>query len=137
VPLDDPAAGAAPLLPDAAALLERFFAVHERSYGYHNPEDPVEVVNLRLTARGRVKTPSGAAPQARAAGGPAAIAEREVWFDADAPLPTPVHDRDVLRPGHALVGPAVIEQLDATTLVRPGDRVAVDDALNLLIEVAP
>jgi hypothetical protein len=35
-----------------------------------------------------------------------------------------------------LVGPAVIEQLDATSLLYPGDRLRVDDGFNLLIEIA-
>jgi N-methylhydantoinase A/oxoprolinase/acetone carboxylase beta subunit len=41
-----------------------------------------------------------------------------------------------MRAGHSLTGPAVIEQLDATTLVYPGDRLTVDAAFNLLIETA-
>jgi N-methylhydantoinase A len=41
-------------LPDAAGLRQRFFAAHEAAYGYSNPHDQVEVVNFRLTARGRL-----------------------------------------------------------------------------------
>jgi N-methylhydantoinase A len=51
-------------------------------------------------------------------------------------VPTPVYDRHRLVPGHRLKGPAVIEQLDATTLVYPGDELVVDEGLNMVIEVS-
>ncbi|MBM3524609.1 MAG: hypothetical protein FJX57_16815 [Alphaproteobacteria bacterium] len=59
---------------------------------------------------------------------------REVWFTPDRATPTPVFDRDRLRTGHRLVGPVVIEQLDATSLLYPGDTLLVDGGFNLLIE---
>ena len=107
----------------------------------------------RLVARGN---PAPAAPPAAAdapgpdAPGPdtpyapdSAVPEPEpgasqsVYFTADAPLPTPVFDRADFRPGLVLTGPAVIDQLDATTLIYPGDRATVDAAGNLLIELEP
>ena len=51
-------------------------------------------------------------------------------------LETPIYDRAALSAGTEIVGPAIIEQLDATTLVHPGDTARVDDALNILITVA-
>ena len=65
------------------------------------------------------------------------MSERAVWFDADAAVTTPVYDRSALLAGHRLGGPAVIEQMDSTTLLFPGDRCSVDAAGNLIIEVAP
>ena len=50
-------------------------------------------------------------------------------------VPTPVFDRATLRTGHRIDGPAVAEQLDATTVIAPGDRARVDKALNIIIEV--
>jgi N-methylhydantoinase A len=128
--------GAGDPLPDAAALAAAFFAAHERSYGFFNAEDAVEIVNFRLVARGRLRRP---APPHHppASGAPAPVERRDVWFDAARATATPVYDRTALAPGHALTGPAVIEQLDATTLLYPGDRLTVDAALNLVIETAP
>ena len=132
VPLEE-AAWARPNVED---LTRRFFAVHERSYGYFNPEDPVEIVNFRLTALGRLETPAEpslapATGEARADGG------RPVSFDGVTFIDTPVYGRERLAPGHRLAGPAVVEQLDATTLIFPGDRAAVDPAGNLIVEIAP
>ena len=62
---------------------------------------------------------------------------RPVWFDGEAPLDTPVYDRAKLLPGQTLAGPAVIEQLDATTVLGPGDHCQVDGAGNLIVELAP
>jgi len=124
-----------PTLPEAGELREHFFATHTQHYGFHNPDDPVEVVNLRLTATGRLRH-AAAAPRPAGAGAPEPTARRPVWFDPDAPLETPVYDRNTLDTGNEIDGPAIIEQLDATTLVHPGDTARVDDALNILITVA-
>ena len=122
---------------DAAGICAMFFAEHERAYGFHNALDPVEVINFRLVATGRLKQPS-----ARPAGGdsgemPAPVDQRHVWFDADKSVLTPIYDRATLAFGHVIDGPAVIEQLDATTLLFPGDRATVDAHRNLTVELAP
>jgi N-methylhydantoinase A len=114
-----------------------FFAAHERHYGYHNPDDPVEIVNYRLTAGGRLSRPadSPVAATVPAAPPPAPIDRRQVYFTADHAVSTPVFARMSLLPGHRLSGPAVVDQLDATTLLYPGDTLRVDRAHNLCIEV--
>jgi N-methylhydantoinase A len=61
---------------------------------------------------------------------------RPVWFDGETALDTPVFDRDKLGPRQELDGPAVIEQLDATTLLGPGDHCRVDTTRNLIVELA-
>jgi N-methylhydantoinase A len=62
---------------------------------------------------------------------------RPVWFDGEASVDTPVYDRAKLLPGQTLAGPAVIEQLDATTVLGPGDQCAIDRVGNLIVELAP
>jgi N-methylhydantoinase A len=58
---------------------------------------------------------------------PDPIETRPVWFDGhDEPQDTPVHARDDLCAGMAFAGPAIIEQLDTTTLIPPGVSAAVD-----------
>jgi N-methylhydantoinase A len=122
-------------LPAEAELKRRFFQAHETTYGYFNPDDPVEIVNFRLAARGRLKFTEPLAGGSAASGSPAPVGERPVWFAADAPATARLYAREDLMPGHVVAGPAVIEQLDTTTLVFPGDRARVDAAHNLLIEV--
>ena len=120
--------------PDAvAAIKARFFEVHDVAYGYHNPDDPVEVVNVRLTAFGRTRRPPAEGTAPRPAPPPAPVEVRPVWFDPHAPRGTPVYDRRGLRPGVEIAGPAIVEQLDATTVVHPGDLARVDAHANLAI----
>jgi N-methylhydantoinase A len=123
-------------VPGIDELKAKFFEVHEISYGYFNPGDPVEIVNFRLTARGRLKFVEPAAVTSVAGARPAPFDERPVWFDAEMPAVTRIYARDGLLPQQVIEGPAVIEQLDATTLVFPGDRARVDASRNLMIEVA-
>ena len=78
------------------------------------------------------------APSAAAASdAPKPASRRAVWFDAQSPQDTPIYQRDALRPGHIVTGPAIIEQLDATTVVAPGDVATVDAALNILNQGEP
>ena len=124
------------VLPDALRLRALFFKVHEMNYGYHNPDDPVEVVNFRLTARGTLDKPRGPKTTPAGTAVPPATEFTEVHFEPDEPVRTPIHQRADLMPGHVIPGPALIEQLDTTTLVYPGDTATVDAALNLIVEIA-
>lgn len=121
---------------NAAALTAAFFTVHDRVYGFHNAAAPIELVNFRLSAIGR----TGAAPDAAATpdtvAAPKPMGARPVWFGRDACLEAAIYHRDALVPGQSFVGPAIVDQLDATTVIFPGDRVTVDASANLLIDAA-
>jgi len=75
--------------------------------------------------------------------GEARCGERPVWFADDgdgrgaggAFQPTPIYRREQLPLGAAFTGPAIVEQLDCTTVIEPGNRVRVDRLGNLLVEV--
>jgi N-methylhydantoinase A len=135
VPIEgsDPALSRLPGMEDLKSL---FFAAHEMNYGYHNLDDQAEIINMRLTARGHLDRPPP--PQASADGSlkPSSNSQRLVWFNANNPVNAPVYHRDALSPGHIIQGPAVIDQLDATTLIFPGDKARIDAGLNLLVELA-
>ena len=117
-------------------IKQRFFAEHERAYGFHNPADPIEIVNFRLIAVGKLRQPGARPGDARKSGKAEPASHRKVWFAADAAQDTPVYDRATLMPGDTIAGPAVIEQLDSTTLLFPGDRATVDPYLNLIVDIA-
>ena len=128
-------------LDEAALTLirERFEAIHRQVYGFAAPEEAMQVVTLRLEATGRVAKASIAAhPPATHPVEQSRIGHRQVWLpEAGAFVSCPLHDRDRLGPGHVIAGPAIIEQMDSTTLVLPGQVARVDSWLNLLIGDAP
>jgi N-methylhydantoinase A len=64
----------------------------------------------------------------------ACIGVRQVWYEDDW-YETPIYDRDRLPLDSSFEGPAILEQLDATTVVHPGDRVRVDRFGNVLLHV--
>jgi N-methylhydantoinase A len=126
---------------DAAAvakLAEDFEAAHEREYFYRFPEQAVQIVHLRSYAIGLMPKlePTEVAPRD---GGPAAepTERRKVVFARDGgavELETPFYERDRLRAGDVLEGPAVVEQLDSTTIVNPGMRAQVLHEGGIVIE---
>ncbi len=123
---------------DAVAdIRERFDQAHEQLFGHSAKTEPAEAVNYRV--RATVRAPKFTMKRAARAAGPASdarIGEREVYFDrASGMRTTPVYDRALLAPGHEIAGPAVVEQLDSTTVVYPGQSAAVDDYRNLVITV--
>jgi N-methylhydantoinase A len=60
------------------------------------------------------------------------VIRRSVWFAGEW-IDTPILRRDTLRPGDAITGPAIVEQLDTTTIVEPGDRAEIDPLGNLIV----
>ncbi|HTW84005.1 MAG TPA: hydantoinase/oxoprolinase family protein [Candidatus Sulfotelmatobacter sp.] len=116
--------------------VEAFHRRHEQRYGFAARRDPVEVVTVRVTGIGATPKPrlvAAAAPAARAPE-PRALRERRAVYDGSAFVDTPVYARAHLRPGDAFVGPAVVEQYDATTYVAPAWRARVDGYGNLVLE---
>ena len=104
-------------------LADAFHEKHSRTYGHANPEEPVQLVNLRLTAIGRLPSLALALPPATAL---ARRTMREVWFPEIGSTPCPVHWRDGLRAGETLAGPAIVEAMDSTIVVPPGWIASVD-----------
>ena len=121
---------------EAGALvvaLDAFHAAHEARFGHADRAAPVEVVNARATAR--VPSPvSMPPPTFDAASAPPSRSAR-VWLDG-AWHDTPVQPRASLVPGDRLSGPAIVTQVDSTTLVPLGWAAEVDTAGNLLLERA-
>ncbi len=105
-------------------LAAAFHAKHEQTYGHANRSEGVQLVNLRLTAVGRL--PDLVLAQ-RADAAHARVRSRDVWFDESGFTSTPVHWRDGLTSGSRLVGPAIIESMDSTTIVPPGWQAHIDE----------
>ncbi|MBQ3109430.1 MAG: hydantoinase/oxoprolinase family protein [Clostridia bacterium] len=112
-----------------------FHQAHKREYGYCNEGALVQIVNYRATALGKVQTIELPEHEVEGPDSVAAIIEqREVYFEESAGyVPTNIYNRDLLKAGNEVAGPAIIEQMDSTIVVPPGHTARVDKYLNLMI----
>jgi len=105
------------------AIVQGFHDRHKKLYAHNHPDKPVEFVSGRV-----------AAGQARQTGAAKPKEQRPVYFDeAGDFVDAAVYDRDELGAGVKFDGPAIVEQLDTTTVIHPGQRAEVDPFGNLLI----
>lgn len=128
-----------PIGPDTLdALAAAFAAAHRRAYGFVADGDAVQVVTFRLEASGIVPKASFIAqPDAGPDASAAIDGARDVWLpEAGGFVSCPIYQRDRLRAGNVIPGPAIIEQMDATTVVLPDMTARVEPYLNLILEAA-
>ena len=120
-----------------ARLAEAFHAAHEREYG-HRFDAEIEIVNVRALGIGLIPELQWAELEG-GDGDPvrAKTVEHEVVFDVEGkPVrrPTPFYDRELLRAGDRVEGPAVVEQYDSTTVIPPGFTAEIDRSGNIVID---
>ena len=119
---------------DAPAIERRFAETHEHRFGHAALDEPLELVNLRLTALGKrpkIEFPDLAASTADAIRGTRPI----VLDDPSHAAECPVYDRALLAPGLEIGGPCVVEEYASTTVLFAGDRLRVAASGELIIEV--
>jgi len=126
-----------PFEGDMGRAANDFHTAHERRFGYNDPNERVQVVNVRLKARGVVSYPL--LEQREMVSGKTAepVMTRRVFFSqANSPVTyeVPIYERTALQPGSAFTGPAIITQYDTTTVVPPEWSGQVDAVSNLMLE---
>ncbi len=120
------------------ALAEGFAAAHKRMYGFVAEGETVQLVTFRIEAAGVVRKATfqpqpGAGPDASGA----IVGRREVWLpEAGGFVSCPVYDREKLRSENRIAGPAIVEQMDATTVILPGMVGRVEPYMNLILEAS-
>jgi N-methylhydantoinase A len=118
-----------------AALRAGFEDAHRQRFGFAPPDEKVELVTLRLEAIGVVAKAELHREEVRNAAEPVATAFRQVWLpESGGVTECPIYQRSDLSAGQRFDGPAVIEQMDTTTLVLPGMTAHVDAYGNLILE---
>lgn len=122
-------------IPDTDQLHSRFRSAHETAYGYASAENPVEIVNIRLSARASLHLSESPSTAPLLDSTPRPNGVRAIYFEADAAVEADVFARADLGPGQTIEGPAVIEQLDTTTLIYPHDHAEVHAQGHLIVRV--
>ncbi|SIO49220.1 N-methylhydantoinase A [Burkholderia sp. GAS332] len=121
---------------DLFALENTFHSMHERRYGYAMADQAVELVSLRGTVVLRRDKGAGESLKVSCAVRDAIVSTRSVWYQSTGVLDTPVYKRELLASGSVFSGPAIVEQMDTTTVVPPAASVRVDEFGNLHIDLS-
>ena len=127
-----------PLVPGALEfdpITREFHAHHLATYGHADPDGDVELVNVRIAARGVVEKPAPTRHLGNGNLGHARLSTRAAWFGGRE-LSVDVYERDNLPAAPTLAGPAIVEEFGATTIVPPGWAARLDDLGALVLERA-
>jgi N-methylhydantoinase A len=123
---------------DAAALAtvrKRFDEIYTARYGYSSPDEPVEIVTWKLSVVGGTPRVSLAKAATTSDRNPRK-GERPAYFpERGGFVETPVYDRYALTAGTAIMGPAIVEERESTTVLPPGARATVDAYANLMVSL--
>jgi N-methylhydantoinase A len=116
-------------------LIEDFHKEHQRSYGYQNKKLRLQMVNYRISAVGRIRHPKlHNESVGKNVPLPAPTSCRPVLFDREQKyLRTPIYQKEILAPGCELKGPAIIEQMDSTSVIPPGWKARIDGYRNIIV----
>lgn len=121
------------VLPEGPKLLQRFHDEHKRRFGYRREDAAVELVAVTLSVDGPTSSQWKSRRIRRHAA--KAFARHRTWFgDAQQSLDSDWYQRESLKPGAFLEGPAVVAEYSATTLVPPGWRARLDRWNCLVLE---
>jgi N-methylhydantoinase A len=116
--------------------VERFHEEHERDYSFRRDDTPVEIYQIGLRAIGTTPKPQFPQESVPSTETPTVTTHRSVYFDElGQRVSAPVYNRDDLRFGTEIDGPAIISQLDSTTVVPPGTTALIDEWGNIRINI--
>ena len=118
---------------DLERLAQAFHEAHRRRYGHMAQNEAVEIVNFKVTAVGVIAKPRLKPAPIRAGHPPRPAATRQAYFGHRL-VDAPIFRRHDLARGHALAGPAIIEEQTSTTVLAPGQRASIDEYLNIEID---
>ena len=114
-------------------LANQFHEKHRNTYGHANPDEAIQLVNLRLTAIGKLEGLDLQQDSASLVEG--YKGSRSVWFKVTGRTDCAIFDREGIGVGDRIAGPAVIEAVDTTIIVPPGWTVKSDEKGHILMEM--
>ena len=112
--------------------VQLFHEEHEKQYAFRQDDTPVEIYQLHLKALGKTPKPTFKPTPVSSKDPGEPIETRDVYFDGQW-HPTPVYQRENLPSGAAFIGPAILNQIDSTTVIPPNSSAVIDEWLNIRI----
>jgi N-methylhydantoinase A len=125
------------MVPLTPYFREDFHVAHAYAFGYSDSTMPVEIVNVRMRAIGRLARPPLIPGKPSQPDPHTALLDRRPVVLADKVAEIPFYDGQKLQPGHRLSGPAVVVHPDTTVFVGPRDKLTMDTYKNLIIKIKP
>jgi N-methylhydantoinase A len=114
---------------------DEFHAIHQKAYGYSHPDAPMEIVNLRVRALGKIPPiPIRYSENLTSDATHARIGKQRLYLSQDE-IEVPLYRGEMLKPGNRIHGPALIARDDTTILLEPTNISKVDHYLNLIISI--
>ena len=112
---------------------DKFHKAHEDAFGYCLREAEISIVNLGVTSIGKMPRPELSIREIEQGNGEQAVKSVRPVYLGKEYMDIRIYDRYLLKPGNAFAGPCIIDQIDTTTLVWPGQQCEVDTYGNLVI----
>jgi len=124
------------IVPFYENYIERFHKLHEKTYGYRNEDKAIQIVNIRLRARGIPEKPrfKKATKMEKVLSAEAFLGKKDVVFDGNR-IPTKIVARDKLRSGNRIEGPAIMVEYSSTIVIPPFASALVDEYGNIVMEI--
>lgn len=125
------------IVPFDENYVEGFHRLHEKTYGYRNDAKTIEIVNIRLRARGMPEKPGTKRAEGTQETIPAEafLGEKPVVFDHET-VPTKIISRESLLSGNRILGPAIVVEYTSTTVIPPFAKGLVDAFGNMILEIS-
>lgn len=116
-------------------FIEAFHKEHFQNYSFRLDDSPVEIVNMHLASFGRIEKTPIKEIEAKPYSLDACVKEvRPVIFEGTGTVDTKIYDREKLSPGMSLEGPAIIEEVSASSVIYPGMKASIDPYGDIIIE---
>ncbi|QCJ42893.1 hydantoinase/oxoprolinase family protein [Bacillus sp. S3] len=113
---------------------DRFHEMHKSTYGHAAIDEPVEIVNLRLSAIGEIeRIDKQIVNEVNRLKSAVPINQRSVFFNGYGWMNTPIYRREDFNLGVKIEGPAIIVQMDTTVIIEPKQLVRSDEQGNLIV----
>lgn len=120
---------------DKQAIIDKFHYLHEKNYTFKLEASPTEIVNIHVTAFGKVPKPIIGKISRTSSLEEAKKENRNIYYEHKGWISTSVYDRDKLPPNEVIYGPAVIEEKAAVTVIYEGQQLYLDEFGNIIIEM--
>ncbi|WP_425504065.1 hypothetical protein [Salicibibacter cibarius] len=114
-------------------LRDQFEQEHRRRFGF-DLSTSIEMATVRVVGKGTIEGVSLTEEEMTLEDNDPPVERRENVYFTGKETDTPLYNRNHLKPGQVVIGPAVILQEDSTVVIEPGYRGKIDEFRNILID---